>query len=127
MHKSFGGSIALDKSFQTPIIGQMFVSQGCLSRGLPLYASFASAITLFHVPAHNATPRVLYAGAVQEVHSGSATIPSIVVVTPEDTDVNLTPTVVREAERYQPAVRISSLPSATVQTARPPLPESHHS
>jgi len=75
----------------------------------------------------NATLHVLYAGAVQEVHRGSETLPSIVVVTPEDSEADLTPTVVREAERYQPTVRISSLPSATVQTARPPLPKPHHS
>jgi len=40
---------------------------------------------------------VLYAGAVQEVHRGSETLPSIIVVTPKDSKVNLTPTVVREA------------------------------
>jgi len=65
----------------------------------------------------------MYAGAVQEVHRGSETLPSIVVVTPEDSEADLTSTVVREAEIYQPAVRISSLPLVTVRTARPPLPK----
>ena len=68
-----------------------------------------------------------HTGDVHEVHEGSATVPSIVVVTPEDSELDLTPTVMRETQRDQPAVRISSLPATIVHTARPPLHEPHNS
>ena len=80
-----------------------------------------------HTRTHTHTHTHTHTGDVHEVHEGSATTPSIVVVTPEDSELDLTPTVVREMQRDQPAVRISSLPSTIVHTARPPLHESHHS
>ena len=61
----------------------------------------------------------VFVGGTQELHEGSATQPSIVVVTPEDVDEeNLKPAVLRD---QQPVQTISSLPAAIVHTPRPPI------
>lgn len=58
-------------------------------------------------------------GGTQELHEGSATQPSIVVVTPEDADDdNLKPAVLKDQQQVQ---TITSLPSAVVHTPRPPI------
>ena len=71
-------------------------------------------------------------GEVHELHEATVETPGIFVVTPEDTEHDLTPSVLKNRPQFdqQPSSassssrsgRMSTAPSALVHTARPPLP-----
>lgn len=71
---------------------------------------------------------ILYIGEVHEVQEATVATPGIFVVTPEDSEQDLTPTVLKAQvhhtadDQQPPSARISSQPSALVHTARPPMP-----
>ena len=58
-------------------------------------------------------------GDSHEVHEGSASTPSIFVVTPDDGEGDHMPSVLRQQDSEP--IRMSALPRSTVQTTRPPL------
>ena len=65
-------------------------------------------------------------GEVHELHEATLATPGIFVVTPEDTEHDLTPTVLKTqphpaTDQQSSSTRISSVPSALVHTARPPM------
>ena len=64
-------------------------------------------------------------GEVHELHEATVTTPGIFVVTPEDTEFDLTPSVLKtqsDASQQSATARITSLSSALVHTSRPPMP-----
>ena len=62
----------------------------------------------------------IYIGDSQELHEGTATTPSIVVVSPEDLEMDITPSILRERDSEPPSVSLASLPPELRHTARPP-------
>lgn len=69
----------------------------------------------------------LFIGEVHELQEATVATPGIFVVTPEDSEQDLTPSVLKTQfhtadDQQSPSSRISSQPSALVHTARPPLP-----
>ena len=65
-------------------------------------------------------------GEVHELHEATVETPGIFVVTPEDTEHDLTPSVLKNQSQFDQqsssSTRVSMAPSALVHTARPPLP-----
>ena len=73
---------------------------------------FSLSLTHTHTHAHT------HSGESQELHVATASTPSIVVVTPEDTE-HLIPSVLRDS--HEPRITLSFLPPELTHTARPSL------
>ena len=92
----------------------MTVSYGVLLRKLML------AKKNFFTPLFFSNP-----GEVHELHEATITTPGIFVVTPDDMEHDLTPSVLKNQphiDQQSASPRISSASGALVHTARPPMP-----